>query len=101
MIKSTGTANAVAASNKARNPLVALVAEGQSVWLDNITRQIVHGPELRQLIEEDGLRGMTSNPTIFQKAIVGSGDYDEQLKTLVRDQQSAADRFEALAVQDV
>ena len=69
MIESISIANAVTASDKARNPLVALIAEGQSVWLDNITRQIVHGPELRQLIEEDGLRGMTSNPTIFQKAI--------------------------------
>ncbi len=101
MIKSIDTANAVAASDKARNPLVALIAEGQSVWLDNLTRQIVRGSELRQLIEDDGLRGMTSNPTIFQKAIVGSGDYDEQLKTLVRDKKSAADHFEAIAVQDV
>jgi len=101
MIKSIDTANAVAASDKARNPLVALIAEGQSVWLDNLTRQIVRGSELRQLIEEDGLRGMTSNPTIFQKAIVGSSDYDEQLKTLMHDKKSAADHFEAIAVQDV
>lgn len=101
MIKSIDTANAVAASDKARNPLVALIAEGQSVWLDNLTRQIVRGSELRQLIEEDGLRGMTSNPTIFQKAIVGSSDYDEQLKTLIHDKTSSVDRFEAIAVQDV
>jgi len=101
MIKSIGIANAVNASDKARNPLVALIAEGQSVWLDNLTRQIVHGTELRQLIEEDGLRGMTSNPTIFQKAIVGSSDYDEQLKTLFRNQKSTADYFEAIAGQDV
>src|ERR1043166_6199298 len=101
MIKSIDIANAVTASDKGRNPLVALIAEGQSVWLDNLTRQIVRGTELKQLIEEDGLHGMTSNPTIFQKAIVGSGDYDEQLKTLARDKKSAADRFEAIAVQDV
>ncbi|MEP6984785.1 MAG: transaldolase family protein [Chloroflexota bacterium] len=69
--------------------------------MDNLTRQIVRGSELKQLIEEDGLRGMTSNPTIFQKAIVGSTDYDEQLKTLVHDKKSAAGSFEAIAVQDV
>jgi transaldolase len=91
----------VNASDKARNPLVSLISEGQSVWLDNLTRQIVRGSELKQLIEEDGLRGMTSNPTIFQKAIVGSSDYDEQLKTLVRNRKNAADSFEAIAVQDV
>ncbi len=93
--------NAVKASNKANNPLVALISEGQSVWLDNLTRKLVTGGELQQLIEADGLRGMTSNPTIFQKAITGSADYDDQLKSLARTQQSGGAYFEAIAVQDV
>ncbi len=101
MVATINTANAVKAKDMARNPLVALIAEGQSVWLDNITRDIVHKGELRRLIEEDGLRGMTSNPTIFKKAITAGSAYDEQLKTLVRRGTDAAANFEALAVKDI
>src|SRR4051812_29520230 len=93
--------NAVRAKNKAGNPLVALIAEGQSVWLDNLTREIVSGPELRNLIEQDGLRGMTSNPTIFQKAIAAGNDYDQQLRMLVRQSVLPVAGFEAIAIQDV
>ena len=79
----TATSNAVGTKDAQQNPLVALAAEGQSVWLDYITRDLVRGGELRRLIEEDGLRGLTSNPTIFAKAI-GAGDaYDAQIKGLV------------------
>lgn len=101
MAASIDIANAVQARDKARNPLVALIAEGQSVWLDNLTREIVTGPELRMLIEQDGLRGMTSNPTIFQKAIASGNAYDEQLKMLVRQGARPTESFEALAVKDV
>ena len=93
--------NAVQAKNREQNPLVALIVEGQSVWLDNLTRKIVHGSELRQLIEQDGLRGMTSNPTIFQKAIAGDTTYDDQLKALASEGKSTAESFETLAVKDV
>jgi transaldolase len=101
MATSVAIANAVQARDKTRNPLVALSAEGQSVWLDNLTREIVNGAELRTLIEQDGLRGMTSNPTIFQKAITSGSAYDEQLTALVRQGVTPADAFEALAVKDV
>jgi transaldolase len=101
MEASINIANAVKASDRVQNPLVALIVEGQSVWLDNLTRQIVHGTELKQLIEEDGLRGMTSNPTIFQKAIVGSSDYDDSLKALASGTKTSAQKFEAIAGQDV
>src|ERR1700709_792590 len=101
MAVSLNIGNAVQASDKAQNPLVALITEGQSVWLDNLTRKLVLGSELKQLIEEDGLRGMTSNPTIFQKAIVGSSDYDDQLKTLARGGNTSALNFETIAVQDI
>lgn len=58
----------------------ALNAYGQSVWLDYIRRSLITSGELEHLIEEDGLRGVTSNPTIFEKAITGSTDYSEALK---------------------
>ena len=57
---------------KATNPLKGLQKFGQSVWLDYIRRDLLTGGELKRLIEEDGLRGMTSNPAIFEKAIAGS-----------------------------
>ena len=57
------------------NPLKALQEYGQSVWLDYIRRSLLTSGELRRLVEEDGLRGMTSNPAIFEKAITGSTDY--------------------------
>ncbi|MHA2223511.1 MAG: transaldolase family protein, partial [Candidatus Thorarchaeota archaeon] len=58
------------------NPLRELQKYGQSFWLDYIRRSLITSGELRRLVEEDGLRGVTSNPTIFQKAISGSSDYD-------------------------
>ncbi len=95
------TGNAVAAADARQNPLVALAAEGQSIWLDYITRDLVRGGELKRLIEEDGLRGLTSNPTIFEKAI-GAGDaYDAQIKGLVAQDKSALDIFETVAATDV
>ena len=95
------TGNAVKAADARENPLVALAAEGQSIWLDYITRDLVRGGELRRLIEEDGLRGLTSNPTIFEKAI-GAGDaYDAQMKGLVAQDKSALEIFESVAATDV
>jgi len=95
------TDNAVAAAGAPENPLVALVTLGQSIWLDYITRDLVRGGELRRLIEQDGLRGMTSNPTIFQKAIAGGSDYDAQIEALLSEGKEAGAIFEALAVQDI
>ena len=95
------TANAVAAKDAQRNPLVALVELGQSVWLDYITRQLVRGGGLKRLIEEDGIRGETSNPTIFEKAISGSGDYDEQMRQLAREGKDPQTIFECLAITDI
>jgi transaldolase len=83
------------------NALVALVGEGQSIWLDFISRDLVRGGQLRCLVEQDGLRGMTSNPSIFQKAIAAGDAYDEQLAQLAAEGRSAGEIFEALSVQDV
>lgn len=83
------------------NPLVKLGRLGQSPWYDFITRELMASGELARLIREDGLRGMTSNPTIFEKAIAGSADYDEDIRRLSGDGLDAAAIFEALAVADV
>jgi transaldolase len=83
------------------NPLVGLVELGQSPWYDYITRDLVATGELARLIREDGLRGMTSNPTIFEKAIAGSRLYDDTIRELTGAGHGAAEIFEALAVADV
>ena len=83
------------------NPLRQLENFGQSIWLDYIRRQLLFSPEFRRLIEEDGLKGMTSNPTIFDKAISDSNDYDEQLAELVRSQKSTDEIYEALTTDDI
>ncbi len=62
--------------------LAALTAAGTCPWLDQIRRSLTQGGELRRMIEEDCLRGETSNPAIFEKAILGSPDYDEQIEQL-------------------
>jgi transaldolase len=83
------------------NPLVRLSELGQSPWYDYITRDLVTTGELVRLIAEDGLRGMTSNPTIFEKAIAGSRLYDAEIRELAEAGRSAQEIFEHLAVADV
>ncbi|HVY60474.1 MAG TPA: transaldolase family protein, partial [Planctomycetota bacterium] len=84
------------------NPLKQLTQHGQSVWFDNITRNLVASGGLAKLIADDGLRGMTSNPAIFEKAIGGSGEYDAQLRELARRPGiDAGAIFEALAIRDI
>jgi transaldolase len=74
---------------------------GQSPWYDNVTRTMVRGGGLQKLIDEDGIRGVTSNPTIFDKAIGGGEGYDEQLAELHKQGVGAEDAFWALAVDDI
>jgi transaldolase len=62
------------------SPLAALQSLGQSVWVDFMSRQFLENGELRRLIEEDGIQGVTSNPTIFEKAIGHSADYDADIR---------------------
>jgi transaldolase len=83
------------------NPLIRLGELGQSPWYDYITRDLLTSGELERLIREDGLRGMTSNPTIFEKAIAGSQLYDDDIRALTDKGRTAAEIFEALAVADV
>jgi transaldolase len=87
---------------KSKNPLKQLLDYGQSVWLDYIRRDLLTSGELVRLVREDGLRGMTSNPTIFEKAIAGSNDYAQQLKELAKAKSlDAKGVFEKLAIQDI
>lgn len=84
------------------NPLQALLEYGQSVWLDYIRRGLIASGELQRLIDEDGLRGITSNPAIFEKAIIGSTDYAEALARMdLRRDLDAESRYEQLAIQDI
>ena len=81
--------------------LAALTAAGVSVWLDQIRRSLVEGGELARMVAEDSLRGVTANPSIFEKAILGSTDYDEDLAQMAREQLDAKAIYERLAVHDV
>ena len=83
------------------NPLLQLQTFGQSIWLDFLRRGMIASGELRQLIEEDGLRGVTANPAIFEKAIAGSHDYDDAVRALARLGKTAHEIYEALAIEDV
>ncbi len=83
------------------NPLIRLGQLGQSPWYDHITRDLVSEGELARLIAEDGLRGMTSNPTIFEKAVSGSQLYDEDLRRLADEGKHHAEIFDAFAIEDI
>jgi len=84
------------------NPLKALQQYGQSVWLDFIRRNLITSGELRRLIDEDGIRGVTSNPSIFEKAIDGSTDYVDALAALTRQKgPEPMALYESLAIKDI
>lgn len=85
------------------NPLSQLSSLGQSFWYDNIQRKMLNNGELQKMIDEDGLRGITSNPSIFEKAIANSSDYDSSLNEFVRNNSNADSRaaFFHLAIEDI
>ena len=85
------------------NPLRQLQEQGQAAWLDYIQRSLIHDGGLRRLIQEDGLGGVTSNPSIFEKAIGGSKDYDPAIAELLdRDRRmTASELYESLAIEDI
>jgi transaldolase len=85
------------------NPLLALNQHGQFVWLDHISRRLITGGGLQRLVDEDGLGGVTSNPTIFDKAIAGSADYDAGLHRALKADRSVSNRglAERLIVEDI
>src|ERR1700760_2897522 len=84
------------------NPLHALEAAGQAVWLDFVDRKFMNEGGLKKLVEEDGLTGVTSNPSIFEKAIGHSDAYDDQLKAdLAHADATVETAYEGLAIKDI
>src|SRR6188508_1418134 len=84
------------------NPVKALENHGQAVWLDFLARGFVAKGDLKQLIDTDGVKGVTSNPSIFEKAIGSSDEYDGAIgKALQNGDRPVADLFEAVAVEDI
>jgi transaldolase len=83
------------------NPLLKLEAFGQSIWIDFIRRGTILSGELKKLIDDDGVTGVTSNPSIFEKSIGGSNDYDEAIQALAGNGRSMEQIYESLAVEDI
>lgn len=88
-------------STTGKNPLQSLLDFGQSVWLDFIRRNLITTGELKRLIDEDGLRGVTSNPAIFEKAIAGSNDYEQFLQECIQQGLDAKRIYEKIAIRDI
>jgi transaldolase/glucose-6-phosphate isomerase len=84
-----------------RNPLAELAKTGQSVWFDQMERKLITTGKLQRMIDEDDLRGLTSNPTIFEKAIGGSDDYDGQLRMLASQNKSRDEIYDELVIEDI
>ncbi len=81
-------------------PLIELQKFGQSLWYDNISRDLLNSGVIKKLIDE-GVTGMTSNPAIFEKAITSSTVYDDQLRTLAQQGKTPQEIFEAMAIDDI
>ena len=89
-------------SQAAANPLAALHQHGQAPWLDFLARKFIADGSLKTLIERDGVTGVTSNPSIFEKAIGGSSDYDASLRgTEEQGDRDVMSLYEALAIEDI
>lgn len=81
--------------------LIELLNYGQSYWLDNLTRGKITSGELKNRVDEQGLRGVTSNPSIFSKAITGGSDYDDQIAKLVKEGKNPSQIYDELTIKDV
>jgi transaldolase/glucose-6-phosphate isomerase len=88
-------------TGQSANPLKGLLAYGQSPWMDYIRRDLLTSGELKKYIDNDGLRGMTSNPAIFEKAITGSNLYTDILSSPDAKKLNAKGLFEKIAIRDV
>jgi transaldolase len=84
-----------------QNPLLDLQAFGQSIWIDFISRGMITSGELQRMIEEDGVSGVTSNPSIFEKAISESNDYDELLRSQDSSEKTPEEILQALTIEDI
>ena len=91
----------MAVTSQQNERLAALTEAGTAVWLDQIRRSLIESGELQRLVEECSLRGVTSNPAIFEKAILGSDDYDEDIERLAEEGKSADEIYLDLAIKDI
>jgi transaldolase len=87
--------------NMITNPLKKLAGFGQSIWLDYIKRDLFTSGKLKKLIDQDGLKGMTSNPSLFEKVIAESNDYDQEIKALSQAHKEVGEIYEVLTQKDV
>ena len=85
----------------AKSRLHKLTEHGQAVWFDTLSRDLVHSGELKKMMDEDAVTGVTSNPTIFQKALSSGDAYDEDLKKLLAETDDPTEIFFSLALQDI
>src|SRR3954465_15580964 len=85
----------------AKSRLHELPARGQSVWFDTLSRDLVASGELKRMMDEDAVTGVTSNPTIFQKALSEGTAYDEQMKQCLEEVDDPKDIFFRLALEDI
>lgn len=85
----------------ASNPLLTIKDFGQSIWMDNLNRDLIQSGELKEMIETRGLRGLTSNPAIFEKAIAGNKIYDADIEAGIRAGKSVQDIYESLIFEDI
>lgn len=97
----TTTTTMASAGTTGANPLKGLLAYGQSPWMDYVRRDLLTSGNLKKMIQEDGLMGMTSNPTIFEKAITGSKDYSDILESADAKKLDAKGLYERIAIRDV
>jgi transaldolase len=94
-------AHSNSSENQAMNPLRKLTQSGQSIWLDNLSRTLLREGGLQNLIDNDGISGVTSNPSIFQKALAESPYYHDDLSRLKSSEADAEKRYEALVIPDI
>lgn len=85
----------------ASNPLLTINDYGQSIWMDNLTRDLIQSGELKQMSETQGIRGITSNPAIFEKAIAGNKIYDADIEAGIKAGKSVSEIYESLIFQDI
>jgi transaldolase len=83
------------------NPVLDLESFGQSIWMDYIDRDTISSGQLQKWIEQDGVSGVTSNPSIFEKAITGSDDYDESIRSLAMTEMTSEEIFRRLTIEDI
>src|SRR5436190_11676203 len=85
----------------AKSPLHDLAARGQSIWFDTLSRDLVRSGELKKMMEDDAVTGVTSNPSIFQKALSEGDAYDDDMKRLLEETDDPTEIFFSLALQDI